>query len=115
MVRRPCGVCGEPIPTTDLRRATCGHPRCQRTWQQTTKAARALARGESPPTVQQQRPIRDRRDEPDGTGRARILRLMNAATEAGVSEFMALVAVARATGESVAVVRAVWVSREVKS
>lgn len=114
-MRRPCGVCGQPIPTTDLRRATCGHPRCQRTWQQTTKAARALARGESPPTAQQQRPARDRRDEADWTGRARILRLMDAATEAGVSEFMALVAVARATGEPVAVVRAVWTSRDVQA
>jgi len=108
-------VCGAPIPTTDLRRATCGHPRCVQAWQKTTRAARALARGDRPPTVQQQRPIRDRRDEPDATGRARILRLMTAATDAGVSEFMALVAVSRATHESVAVVRAVWTSREVQA
>lgn len=79
----PCAVCGHPIAGRDPRRVTCGHPRCQRTY-------------------------RERKGGTPETDRARIARLMMGATNGGVSSTAAVLAVAKATGETPAVVASVW-------
>lgn len=84
---RTCRVCGGTIAARDPRRVTCGHPRCQRKYRE----AKA-------PTVE--------------TDRARIARLMMGATNGGVPSTEAVLAVARATGETPAVVQSVWLAMQ---
>lgn len=76
-----CRMCGRPIPSPDPRRVTCGHPRCKR----------ARDRGEQPVTKQPTIPD-----------------LVRRAQARGMTTSAALVAVARTTGEPVAVVQSVW-------
>jgi hypothetical protein len=102
----PCRVCGQPIRSKQKGRTTCGHPRCKRANRSRPPASRAVPAykraGARPP---------DRRNEPDGMGRERIRTLMALAIANGHTEAEALVIVANAAGESVAVVMSVWRSR----
>ena len=103
---RTCRVCGQLIQSKHKARTTCGHPRCVRANRSRPPAARpvpAYKRAQSRPP--------DRRDEPDAVGRERIRSLMDLAMANGHTEAEALVTVANAAGESVAVVMSVWRSR----
>ena len=94
MTLRVCRVCGSIISKGHARIVTCGHPRCVRT----NRNQRHLGTAE-----------RERRQAtPDTVGRERIAVLMRGAVADGVPVRQAVEAVARATGETVAVVVSVW-------
>ena len=103
-MRRACQVCGQPIPTTDLRRVTCGSPRCRRERERRANYEKRPA----PPQAEQLRPIRDLHAEVVRRDRTRVVLMMRQALDAGASQGEAIMAVSRNTGESIATVMAVW-------
>ena len=103
MTLRVCRVCGSIISKGHPRIVTCGHPRCVRTNrnQRPPSKARNL---QHLGTAERER----RQGVADTVGRERIAVLMRGAVADGVPVRQAVEAVARATGETVAVVVSVW-------
>ena len=97
MNAKPCAICGRPMHGAHPRRVTCGHPRCRR--EQNRRVARAPK--PVPP------PVPDNRDL-EAEARDTIRDLMRRAIRTGASPAAAMLSVAQATGEPVAVVRSVW-------
>ena len=97
---KPCAVCGRPLNGLPARRVTCGHPRCRREYMRRRNKAVP-----SPP-VFMDGPAADN----NHAARERIARLLMGATNGGIPSTMAVLSVAKVTGETPAVVRSVWYS-----